>query len=117
MQTSYFAKSAKKPNAVSIAGKAPVWFTGRQYKKLAPKYWFFQKYKEDGDVEFYKIQYQKEVLDKLDPKTVFMELGDNAVILCWEAPDKFCHRHLVAKWLSEKLGVIINEIDYTVLSD
>jgi len=111
MQTSYYAKSSKHPQAVSIAGKAPDWFTGRQYKKLAPKYWFFKKYKLDGDEEFYKLQYQKEVLDELDPKQVFEELGEDAVILCWEKSGKFCHRHLVAEWMMKHLKVEIKEIE------
>ncbi len=110
MKTSYYSKSGSMPNAVSIAGKAPVWFKGREYKKLAPKYWFFQRYKEDGDEEFYTEQFQKEVLDPLDPKKVFEELGEDAIILCWEGKDKFCHRHLVADWLSKNLDIEIEEI-------
>jgi len=110
MQTSYFAKSAKNENAVSIALKSPDWFTGRQYKKLAPNYWLLKKYKEDGDEEFYIKHYQKEILDQLNPKQVYEELGENAILLCWEKSGKFCHRHLVAKWLSEKLNIEIKEL-------
>jgi hypothetical protein len=110
MQTSYYSKSAKNPNAVSIAARCPEWYKGREYKQLAPKYWFFKKYKEDGDEEFYKEQYQKLVLDFLDPKQVYEELGENAVLLCWEAADKFCHRHLVAEWLMKNLNIKIEEI-------
>jgi uncharacterized protein (DUF488 family) len=110
MNTSYYSKSANHPNAISIAGKSPDWFKGREYKKLAPKYWFFKKYKEDGDWEFYIDQYYKEVLDLLDPKQVYEELGQDAVILCWEAPGKHCHRHLVAEWLSKELGIEIKEL-------
>jgi uncharacterized protein (DUF488 family) len=110
MNTSYFSKSANHPNAASIAGKAPTWYHGREYKKLAPKYWFFQKYKEDNDWDYYKECYYKEVLDLLDPKQVYEELGEDAVILCWEGKDKNCHRHLVAKWLMDKLEVEIKEL-------
>lgn len=110
MNTSYYARSAKHPNAVSIAGRAPEWYHGRQYKKLAPPLWVFKKYKEDGDTEFYTEHYYKEVLDKLDPAKVYEELGACAIILCYETPDKFCHRHLVAKWLSNKLGIAITEL-------
>jgi len=39
---------------------------------------------------------------------VYEELGENAVLLCWEK-DGFCHRHLVADWLQEKLGIEIKE--------
>jgi hypothetical protein len=110
MKTSYYSKSAKLPNAVSIAGKAPDWYTGREYKALAPKYWFFAKYKQDHDEKFYTEQFQKEVLDQLDPQQVFNDLGEDAVILCWEAAGKFCHRRLVAKWLEEKLHIEVPEL-------
>lgn len=110
MKTSYYAKSGNNINAVSIAGKCPPWFSGRQYKKLAPKYWFFQKYKNDGDKDFYIEQYQKEVLDILNPIEVYHELGENAILLCWEGKDKFCHRHIVSKWFQDKLNVIVEEI-------
>ena len=45
--TSYFAKLSKLPSDVvliSICGKAPDWYTGLQYKKLAPKYQFFMEW-------------------------------------------------------------------------
>ena len=48
-------------------------------------------------------------MNKLNPREVYNELGEDAVILCWEAPDKFCHRHIVAEWLSYSLGIDIEE--------
>ena len=44
--TSYFAKLNKLPEYVipiSICGKAPDWYKGLQYKKLAPKWKFFKE--------------------------------------------------------------------------
>lgn len=110
MLTSYYARSANHPNAVSIAGRCPEWYHGREYKKLAPTLAIFKKYKEDGDQNYYIEHYYKEVLNKLDPKKVFEDLGAHAVLLCYETPDKFCHRHLVAQWLRDQLGVDIAEV-------
>lgn len=110
MQTSYFAKSSKLPHAVSIAGATPPGFKGRVFRKLAPKYWFFKKYKEDGDQAYYIEHYYKEVLNKLDPKQIFEELGHDAILLCYETPEKFCHRHIIAQWFYDKLGIKITEI-------
>jgi len=125
LNTSYFAKY-KGENAVSIAGKCPEWFKGREYKKLAPKYWFFNAYKKrmkeiekevledknfmkdyfvDQAEDLYKQRYYKEVLSHLDAKQVYEELGENAILLCWEKSDQFCHRHLVAEWLENELGI------------
>jgi len=109
LKTSYFAICAKHPNAVSIAAKTPSWYTGKVYKKLAPLYSFLKKYKEDGDEEYYTEQFFKQVLDKLNPQEVFDELGPDAILICYETRNKFCHRRLVAKWLSNSLGIDIPE--------
>jgi hypothetical protein len=39
-------------------------------------------------------------LNRLDPHTLFNQLGSDAVLVCYEPSNKFCHRHIVAKWLS-----------------
>lgn len=108
--TSYFAKLRKLPeNAIpiSICGKAPDWYTGLQYKKLAPKYDFFMKWKQDHDDAEYIRCFDAQVLDGLDPTKVFEELQSMAgpdkiiVLICYEKPGDFCHRHLVAKWFTK----------------
>lgn len=109
IRTSFFAKSGFDFNAVSIAGKAPVWFEGRQYKKLAPKFTTWQRYQEDGDNERYTREYTQTVLDKMDPHAVASDLGPDAVLCCWERPGLFCHRHIVADWLI-RAGIKVLEI-------
>jgi len=51
----------------------------------------------------------EEILSKLDPEDVWKELGSDAVLLCYEAPGKFCHRRLAAEWLERELDVEIPE--------
>jgi len=110
MKTSCYRKHGNHPNAVSIAGRAPEAYKGREYKKLAPKVWFFKKYKLDGDEAFYKYFFYEEVLGVLDPRKVYEELGEDAILLCWENPGEFCHRRLVAQWLEEALDITIDEM-------
>jgi len=112
MKTSNYARCAKHPNAVSIAGRAPDWYEGRQYKILAPKKDFFLEYKRTGDEAAYIEEFQRRVLDPLDPRQIYEELGPNAILLCWEAPGpgQFCHRWLVARWLEKHLGITIPEV-------
>lgn len=109
METSYFAKSNNHPNAVCITVEPPRFYKGRTCKKLAPKEWFLKKYQYDHDEEFYTKKFYEEVLDKLDPAEVLKELGEDAILLCWEGKDKFCHRHLVAKWFFDTLGIEVKE--------
>ncbi len=105
--TTYFAKLNKLPaNIVPIAicGKAPAGYKGLQYKKLAPKYDFFMEWKRTHDNAFYVEHFEAEVLSQLNASEVFAELsalanGKTFALVCYERPDAFCHRHLVADWL------------------
>ena len=112
MYTSYFAKIKQLPEkyiCISICGKAPDWYNGLQYKKLAPKWEFFQEWKKTGDNNYYIKEYEEQVLSELTAKKVIRELKeiaqtdniDNIILLCYEKPGDFCHRHLVAEWLSK----------------
>lgn len=105
--TSYFAKLRALPEnvvPVSICAKAPEWYDGLQYKKLAPKYDFFMKWKENHDNNYYIKCFTEQVLNNLDPSKVYQELrnlakSDDIALICYEKPSDFCHRHLVADWL------------------
>jgi hypothetical protein len=89
-------------NAVSIAIYPAKGYAGRAYSKLAPPQdlkdrWYAGKVTR----EEFAIEYRRRVLRCLNPVVVAAELGDDAVLLCHEEPGTFCHRHLVAEWLSE----------------
>lgn len=120
--TSYFANLKNLPPLIvpiSICGKAPEWYYGLQYKKLAPKYDFFMKWKKDGDNDYYIEQFNSQVLNKLNAKIVETELYDLATkinplckdicLICYEKPNDFCHRHLVANWFN-KNGIECDEL-------
>jgi hypothetical protein len=112
MKTSYFANrvAAADPHAVAICRGVPRWFKGRIYDPLRPSWKLLQEAK-DGTIshEDYERRYRAEVLAALDPARVRQELGDDAILLCWERPDAPCHRRLVARWLEEALGIEVPE--------
>lgn len=109
--TSYFANIKKLPKniiPISICGKAPDGYTGLQYKKLAPKYEFFIKWKDTHDNDYYIKCFNEQVLSHLDPQTVADELlshtsetQKDVCLICYEQPEAFCHRHLVADWFNK----------------
>lgn len=122
--TSYFAKLKSLPDniiPISICGKAPKWYKGLQYKKLAPKYDFFMKWKENHDNDYYIKCFNKQVLEPLFITKVITDIhlmmpvemrekmqapvwrspDYHVALLCYEKPDDFCHRHLVADWLNK----------------
>ena len=116
--TSYFANIKNLPPnivPVAICGKSPKGWKGLEYKKLAPKYKFFMEWKENNDNEFYIQHFKNEVLDCLNFKEVLHDLAvllktnpnydedthDSIALICYEKPEDFCHRHLVANWFKE----------------
>ena len=110
MKTSNYGRSGYSSKAISIAARCPDWYKGKTYKKLAPKHSFFKRYKLDKNEEAYTKSYYEEVLNKLNPKEVYEDLGEDAILLCWEGAGKFCHRRIVAKWLEDSLGIKIEEV-------
>jgi hypothetical protein len=108
VKTSNFSSIGRQPddfkNSVSIALRSPKWYQGRRYPALAPRPKMLKM-----DEATCRVAYQK-ILDKLDPRKVFDDLGEDAILLCWEAPGKFCHRRLVAAWLEKHLGLTVPEL-------
>ena len=112
--TSYFAKLKSFPGnivPVSICGKAPDWYNGLQYTKLSPKYDFFIEWKKSHDNDYYIKCFTEQVLEKLSAEQVVKELkllcsksgilNFDICLICYEKPEDFCHRHLVAEWLTQ----------------
>lgn len=99
LYTSSYEINGNHPKAVSISGEVPEGFTGKTYRKLAPKRYFYDKYIEDGDIDAYSKEFYEKVLTNLDPYKVLNDLEDQSIMLCYEPFGEFCHRHLVAEWL------------------
>ena len=130
--TSYFAQLKNLPDniiPISICGKAPDWYHGLQYKKLAPKYDFFMKWKENHDNNYYIKCFNEQVLSKLGRLKILNDLqllipnnikekmnspvwnneNFHIALICYEKPSEFCHRHLVSDWLKE-YGIEVEEL-------
>lgn len=133
--TTYFANLKKLDHytscPIAICGKSPDGYKGLEYKKLAPKYWFFKEWKQNHDNDFYIEHFNKEVLSVLRPQEVMMDIRNlidyhygvemttydekwwehvpyDIYFVCYEKPEDFCHRHLVANWLTAN-GIEVKE--------
>jgi len=99
------------PRTVSIAWKAPGFYKGPTYAKLAPPKDLVLAYKEGSmPEEVYEAIYRGEVLSKLTPAIIEADLLDESILLCWERSG-FCHRHIVAAWLVEN-GIEAEEVTF-----
>ena len=112
--TSYFGNVSKLNEdlcPISIAGRPPEGWSGKEYKVVAPSWSIWKEWHDstapDRDEQYIK-RFQKEILKKLDPRKVVEDLyrladGKAPCLICYERPTDFCHRHLVAEWLAKKL--------------
>ena len=117
--TGYYSKTKEYEQngliPVGISGKIPDGFNGIKYQKLAPKYsWWHEWHDNKLSNEWFKEKYYETVLNELDSTTVVKELqdfGKDIVLLCYETPEKFCHRHLVAEWINVNTNMNICEFE------
>jgi hypothetical protein len=106
MKTSNFAKSSKDPKAVAISRGLPRWYKGRTFEPLAPTREMLSMNEED----FFKAYTER--ISQLNLKEVVRELGDDAVLLCWEGFNVRCHRRLVAEIFEQAFGIVIPEVGH-----
>lgn len=111
MKTSYYGRINSKAYeqfkkyGVQISANARYW-NGPKYEPLFPTWEMIRC----NDEEKYEQMYREQILSKLDPLEVYNDLGEDAILLCYESIAKiesgetFCHRHIVARWLEEELG-------------
>lgn len=110
--TGYFGKYEEYLKAgltaYSIARYTPTWWqgrtVGRELKELAPSEELLQGYKK-GKISMteYRLAYlnQLEHVKWQKILKLFDELNDELILLCYETPYKFCHRHILAEYLRD----------------
>ena len=110
--TSYYKKIERDPRGlipVRISTSEPKWFTW--YCETIPE--LYPGWDLVNGIKSETLSYQdyeriyKERLKNLDRNEILAKLekishmcGDrDIVLLCYEVPEDFCHRHFVAEWL------------------
>lgn len=113
LYTSYYARSGKNPAAISISVKPPRWYPRMAHNvDLAPTWELVDAYKKgDIDANQYTVRYL-ELLEERGKtaQEIVDSLPEGAVLLCYEKPSDFCHRHVAAQWLREGSDVQITEL-------
>lgn len=113
--TSYFGNIKKLKDAgivpICISLYKPKFFYGIWMKNLAPTYQILH-----GDLtqEEYIKAYKLDVLSKLNANTIIEQIksvvnGRDVALCCYEKYGDFCHRHLVADWLSKETSIKVEE--------
>ena len=89
-------------------------FVNYEYKSLAPNWKLFEnlnkkKITEDQFIKSYDDQLVSLSAEKVYEDLVNLVSGFEPIIMTSISKKKFCHRHLVAVWLENELGIIIEE--------
>lgn len=108
--TSYFSKwkGFEDPNYVLMATTyyKPEWFSGEWFFDVAPKKELVEKYKagEVGADQYTDIylNYLTENSEKILAQVRAFDPNKTYILLCFEGPDRFCHRHVLSSWLRSK---------------
>lgn len=100
--TSYFA-GYRGTKGVAVCLYKPQWWKGEQFLDLAPTErilkWWNESPKDEKTKRIYRKLYCRDVLEHLNVHDVARAL-EGKVLLCYEKPDEFCHRHIIAEWLN-----------------
>lgn len=118
LYTSYFANPYLKhvsPNTclISITRFPPKNWTGPQFQTLAPSPELLKHVKSTHDHEYYTQVFNSQ-LSILDHQMILDQIGSISnnsqivILLCYETPQDFCHRHLVSQWLNSN-GITCEE--------
>ena len=113
--TTYFAMLKNLPSnitPISIARFNPDFYNGLEFKDLAPSARLLSFYKYDNNEEYYTRKFNEQ-LARLNASDVANRLynlasNENIALVCFEKPDKFCHRRLVSKWFNDN-GIYCKE--------
>ena len=111
ISTSNFKNIQKICNPVSICLFPPRGYRGHEFKDLAPDLELFTKYK-NKQIDKYEFEYifLEKLHSKFEPKELIKILqekfGNEMTLLCYEPKGEFCHRHLVANFLSSEIEVL-----------
>ena len=92
-----------------------------RYSKVAPDANTLNLYKYGAiDEHEYCKRYREETLKYLNIDEVFTDFdiykratgADVIVLVCYEIPSKFCHRHLLAQWITENSQYTVEELTF-----
>lgn len=117
--TSYYGNHRKFKDMfrVSISRTAPINSYDLHLTKLAPTAELLQKYKSNSITnEEYTSMYNSQLL-RLENDGYLAQfikaisvIDEDVVLLCYEKTGKFCHRHILTKWLNNNHNTNIREL-------
>lgn len=78
-------------------------------RDVAPTPWMVKQASRQQYIDAYQ-----QILSRIDPYEFLQRLdalsgGSDIALCCYEKPGEFCHRHLLAEYLTKATGVVVEE--------
>lgn len=121
--TGYFAMAKKYKKlgfcTISVAQFNPSWYNGVSFPELAPSKELLGDYKLSGlSPDDYTSRYFDELqrpeaiagIEKLKKKA--LSDSRDLILLCYEKPGEFCHRHVLARFLNARYPDVFRVLEY-----
>lgn len=116
--TSYFGNlrrlCSSNVTPISVALWKPKFFNGASIIEVAPTRYMLSS---ACNMNEYLVLYSRMLSDlnafKILERINELSEGKDVALCCYEKPGDFCHRHLLAEWLTKETGVEI--IEYGVV--
>ena len=112
--TSYFGNARKLKEAgvmiICVAIGKPRFLKVPQMINVAPtRYMISGACSHDEYLKLYDRILASQDANQVLKQIEMLSGGKDVALCCYEKPGDFCHRHILAKWLTEKTGIELKE--------
>lgn len=112
--TSYFGNAKKLNGAgiriICVAIGRPRYMSVPQLINVAPtRYMIGRGCSHEEYLRLYDGILSRQDANQVVKQIEFLSGGKDVALCCYEKPGDFCHRHILAKWITDNTGIKVEE--------
>lgn len=116
--TSYFGNARKLNEAgiriISVALWKPRFMNVPLLAGVTPtRYMLSDECSHDEYLKRYDEILRNQDANQVVERIMYLSDGQDVALCCYEKPGVFCHRHILAKWITDNTGIEVEEFEET----